>query len=126
MTTHINNDDLLQLIASQDLIANAGQFKVVTFAGAISADNTKAAGILWAPNVQSMGISVVYEGVIKAYVGAAVGTVGYGLKCTTSGYLIAASSGDTTVGRMLDATAASGDIARVFVDFQSLGYWTSA
>jgi len=126
MTTSINQSRL-QLIASQDLIANAAQFKAVTFAGAVAATTVSAAGILWQANVLSFGIAAIYSGITKAIVGAAVGTPGYPLKVTTSGFLIAASSGDMAIGRLASETAAaSGDLARVMVDFSNFGYSTSA
>lgn len=123
MTTHISVDDLRQVNATQDLSGPGFQFKVVTLDGAIAADNKKAAGVLWNGGPSGSFVSVAYEGIAKAYMGAAVATVGFPLKATTSGWLVACASGDTSIGRLDDTIAASGDIARVMIDFQSFGYF---
>ena len=56
-----------------------------------------------------------------------VTTAGYPLAGTSSGFLIAATSGQNVVGKYLGtAAAASGDIISVGVDFTTLGYWNGA
>ena len=60
-------------------------------------------------------------GVVKGWAGAAVTTVGYPVTVTTSGFLIAASSGGQCVGRAF-AAAASGDLFPVLMD-GGLGYF---
>ena len=116
---------LIQVTAAADLDADAVKFKAITLAGTIAATPLLAAGILRHGAKNGEQVSVAYEGVFKAQFGTAVGTVGYPLTVTTSGFVIAASSGGATVGRSISVTA-SGDIAKAFFDFKSLGYSTVA
>lgn len=121
MTDHIL-ERIFQIQASDDLSTVGSRYKVVTWAGAIAANNLNAAGVLKFNANSGNFASVVIEGLTKAYVGAAVSTVGWALKATTSGWLIAASSGDVFMARLRDATAASGDLAGVYLDFGGYGY----
>lgn len=116
---------LIQVTAGADLDADAVKFKAVTLAGTIAATPLLAAGILRHGAKNGEQLSVAYEGAFKAQFGTAVGTVGYPLTVTTSGFVIAASSGGATIGRSISVTA-SGDIAKAFFDFKSLGYSTVA
>lgn len=116
---------MIQVTAGADLDADAVKFKAVTLAGTIAATPLLAAGILRHGAKNGEQLSVAYEGVHKAQFGTAVGTVGYPLTVTTSGFVIAASSGGATIGRSIAVTA-SGDIAKAFFDFKSLGYSTVA
>lgn len=120
----IENDILMRsVVAAADLRADNFQFKAVTMDGTIAAANQRAAGLLRTGNVASGHLSVVYAGFTKALVGGAVNTVGFPLKITTSGFLIACVSGDTSIGRLSDRVAASGDLAEVMVDFKTFGYF---
>lgn len=116
---------LIQVTAGADLDGEDVKFKAVTLAGTIAATPLLAAGILYHGAKNSEQLSVAYEGVFKALFGAAVNTVGYPLTVTTSGWVIAASSGGATIGRSR-ATVASGDLATAFFDFTQLGYSTVA
>jgi hypothetical protein len=60
-------------------------------------------------------------GVDKAYVGAAVNSVGWGAALANSGFLTNAASGDLQVGRFL-TTAASGDLVEVAIDTLNVAY----
>lgn len=116
---------LIQVTAGADLDGDGSKFKAVTLSGTIAATPLLAAGILRHGAKNGEQLSVAYQGVFKALFGAAVNTVGYPLTVTTSGWIIAASSGGATVGRSR-ATVASGDLANAFFDFTSLGYSTVA
>lgn len=117
--------DLIQVAATADLSGEGSKFKAVTIGGTIAATPLLAAGIL-RHGAQSGGtLSVAHRGVFKALFGAAVSTVGYPLTVTTSGWVIAASSGGATIGRSL-STVASGDLAKAMFDFAVLGYSTVA
>lgn len=116
MTTHIRHE-LLQLVAAEDLSGADKQFKIVNLNGTLAqAGSKQAVGPLFYGAVQSAHISAAYDGITKAYVGGAVSTPGFGLMVANSGYLVAATSGSVIIGRLTDAAAASGDIARIFVD----------
>lgn len=117
MTTHIRHE-LRQIVAAEDLSGVGAQFKAVTLDGTIcqAASNKKFAGILWHGGVSSAFVSVAYDGLSKAYVGAAVSTVGFPLKVANSGFLVPANSGDPFIARLDDALASSGDIARIHID----------
>jgi hypothetical protein len=116
---------LIQVTAGADLDGDASKFKAVTLAGTIAATPLLAAGILRHGAKNGEQLSVAYQGVFKALFGAAVGTVGYPLTVTTSGFIVAASSGGATIGRSR-AVVASGDLATAFFDFTQLGYSTVA
>ena len=120
----IENDIYVRsIVAAADLRAEGFHFKAVTLNGTVAGANQLAAGILRTGNVASGHLSVVYSGLTKALVGGAVSTVGFPLKITTSGFLIACASGDTSIGRLGDRTASSGDLAEVSVDFKTFGYF---
>lgn len=124
MSTDIHNH-ALQVTAGADLSADAVKFKAVTLGGTIAATPLQAAGILRHGGRSGEQVTVYTAGVFKALFGAAVNTVGYPLTVTTSGFIIAASSGGQTIGRSR-ALVASGDIANAFFDFKNLGYSTVA
>ncbi len=113
--------DLIQITAGADLDADAVKFKAVTLAGTIAATPLLAGGILRHGAKNGETVSLAYKGTFKALFGAAVSTVGYPLTVTTSGFIIAASSGGASVGRSL-TTVASGDLAKAMFDFSVLGY----
>jgi hypothetical protein len=119
MTTHIS-EDLYGVVATVDLSIAAYKYKVINLNGTLAAGPNLAAGILKYGANSGGTASCVIHGVTKAFAGAAVGTVGYPLTVTTSGYLIAASSGGVSIGRAL-ATCASGDIFSAALDFTFLG-----
>lgn len=111
--------------AGADLSAAAVQFKAVTFAGTIAATTVSAAGILRFGGKQNENVTVDVFGIFKAQFGTAVNTAGYPLKATTSGFIVAAASGDESCGRAMAVTA-SGDIAQAMFNFLGLGQATEA
>lgn len=121
MTTDIKQD-LLQVAASIDLTPNGMKFKGITVGGTIAADVKQAIGILRHGSPAGGGSSVVYRGISKVLVGAAVTTVGIPLKLTTSGFTLQCVSGDQSYGRAM-TTAASGDLLLALIDFTNLGLW---
>lgn len=119
MTTHIS-EEMYGVVATVDLSSPALKYKIINLNGTLAANATQAAGILKYGANSGGTASVVAYGITKAFAGAAVSTVGFPITVTTSGYLIAASSGGLTVGRAM-ATCASGDIVSAAVDFRMLG-----
>jgi hypothetical protein len=118
MTTHIKHE-LRQIVAGADLSGTGAQFKVVTLDGVIcsAALFNRAAGILFYGGVASSFLGVAYVGITKAYIGATCASIGFPLAIANSGFLVPVTSGGFAVGRLSDATAASGDLAQVSVDF---------
>lgn len=106
--------------AGADLTGDGVKFKAISFAGTIAATSIAAAGILRFGGKQNETVTIDTLGVFKAQFGTAVGTPGYPLKITTSGYVVAAASGDDCVGRAVAVTA-SGDIAQAMFNFLSAG-----
>lgn len=84
-------------------------------AGTVSAANTAALGVLQNKPQSGEFASVAYMGHMKAYVGGTV-TKGLALKVTTSGWLIAVTSGAGTVAKSLIA-ANSGSLCEVVGNF---------
>lgn len=98
-------------------------FKAVSVAGTIAAGPSLAIGISRGTCKSGSQLPVVYEGITKVIVGAAVNTVGFPLKvAATSGFLTPCASGDVMFGRAL-ATAASGDLVAAMVDFMTKPAW---
>lgn len=112
-------------VAATIEITNDMLFKGLTFGGTIAASPLQAAGIARSTAKIGQGVSVVYEGITKVKAGAAVSTVGYPLTLTTSGFVIAATSGSPSIGRAM-TTAASGDLLKAMVDFMTLPFWSNA
>lgn len=106
--------------AGADLTGDGVKFKAISFGGTIAATSIAAAGILRFGGKQNENVSVNVLGVFKAQFGTAVNTAGYPLKVTTSGFIVAASSGDDCVGRSTAVTG-SGDLAQAFFNFLSAG-----
>ena len=121
MTTH-NEYNARTVQAGADLTADSVLWKVVSLNGTITNSSLLAAGLAISRPNSGGGLSVIYEGIAKADVAAAVSTIGFPLKATTSGWLTPCASGDLMVGRAL-ATASSGDRIKVAVDFKTFGYF---
>lgn len=121
MTTDLKYQ-AMPVVAGADLDTAASLFKAVTLGGTIAASPNLAAGILRHGGKTGEHLSVIYEGITKVLVGAAINTVGFPLTVTTSGFIIAASSGGASIGRAL-TTAASGDLVQAAVDFKTIGFW---
>jgi hypothetical protein len=113
MTTHINGI-AFAVQATEDL--SQAKYKVGTLAGTIAqATDKRLGGVIVSNTSSGYNGSQIVSGITKAYIGAAVGTVGYPLKLANSGYLTPASSGDVSCGRNLQL-ANSGDITMVLFD----------
>lgn len=98
-------------------------FKVASIAGTIAAGNSLAIGVVRGTAKSGAQVPVVYEGIAKVVVGAAVSTPGFPLKvAATSGFMTPCASGDVQFGRAL-ATAASGDLVVAMVDFNTKPAW---
>lgn len=117
-----NNFDVMTVQATTDLDGDGAKFKAITLNGTIAASPNLAAGILRHGAKSGGHVSVVYRGITKVLAGGAVSTVGFPLTVTTSGFIVAASSGGVSIGRAID-TCASGDLFRAHVNFENLGFW---
>ena len=91
-------------------------YKAVDHGGGIAANGRESIGILYSTGQSSEHIGLATDGKLKYTAGATVNT-GVELTVTTSGYFIAAASGDTVVGRNLDTAAVSGGIMVGHFDF---------
>lgn len=114
MTTHINGTGY-QIKATEDL-TNA-KLKLITIGGTIAqAAGPKAvAGVCWSNPTSGYNATAIVHGITKAYVGAAVTSLGAPLKVANSGWLTVAASGDVSCARAL-TTCASGDTAEILFD----------
>lgn len=123
MATDIKKD-VFTIAAAQDLTAASALFKVVTFGGTIAAaaDTARWAGVNVTNVASGENASAAYVGIFKASFGAAVSTPGWPLKVANSGWLTAAASGDTTIGRAV-AAVASGDLAMGMFNFMNPSIW---
>lgn len=106
--------DSWQVVAGADLTGNGTLHKALTVGGTIAADITQVGGILKSKGNTGELVRVAYQGIVKAYAGAAVNTLGNPITVTTSGFLIAGTSTLPFLGRAL-ATAASGDLFPVMI-----------
>lgn len=97
-------------------VTTGALYKAVNANSGTLAETGKAAfGVL--TQVASVGMRVTYElvAIAKIACGAAL-TVGQDITVTTSGYFIAADSGDTIVGRAT-TNATSGSVGQAAVNF---------
>jgi hypothetical protein len=130
MTTS-NHQELYTVAATEDLSAQATRFRAITLAGGIvptataNGASARVAGILITSARSGDQATYVYEGIVKCVAGAAVSTLGYPLMVGSLGYVFAANSGFSHIGRALE-TAASGDLFQANVDFSSLPLWSGA
>lgn len=130
MTT-TNENRSYSVAATADLSAQATRYRAITFAGALVAANPaagvsdRAAGILTSSTRSGDVATAVYEGITKAVAGAAVNTLGFPVMVGSSGYIFAAASGFSHIGRALE-TANSGDMFKVLVNFANLALWSGA
>ena len=101
-------------------ITNDMLFKAATIGGTIAAGPLQAAGLIESTASAGQGLTVAVDGDCKLKIGAAVGTVGYPLTITTSGWFIAATvSGGMHVGRSMQL-GNSGDTIQAYIDFQQM------
>lgn len=108
--------------ATEDLSDPSRRFKAVNIGGTIAASANLAGGILRNAPKSGETAELIFEGITKVLAGAAVSTLGFPLTITTSGFIIAASSGGASIGRALE-TCSSGDLVQAMVDFTNLGFW---
>lgn len=123
MATDINRE-VFSITSAQDLSVESTRYKVVTFGGTIgaAADTARWAGVNVTAASSGEQTSAAYIGVFKASFGGAVSTPGWPLKVANSGWLTAAASGDTTIGRAV-AVVASGDLALGMFNFLNPSIW---
>lgn len=123
MTTHIREENL-QVTATEDLSATSARYKAVTFAGTIAPDNKRVAGIMRFGATSGGLVTAIVEGLTKADIGGAITTPGWPVKATTSGWLVAAASGDQVLGRYIGQIAvASGDRVPISLDCKVPTAW---
>lgn len=118
MTTHINNSLVITVKATEAL----AKFKMATIAGTIAqAASGRAFGGLVQTEVGSgYNHGLVASGIVKAYTGAAVTSLGWPAALANSGYITNAASGNIPVGRFLE-TANSGDLVQVLIAAEATG-----
>lgn len=103
------------VVAGQDLSVANTQYKAVAVGGTIAANNTAALGILQNKPQNGEDATLVYLGRSRFLSGGAI-TAGNRLIVTTSGYVIATTSGSVPVGTALE-TVSSGGIAEGIFNF---------
>lgn len=119
MAVH-NEQSRYNVVAAADLTGL--QYRVINLNGTLATAVSQVAGV----NISSVRsgelATYIYEGIAKVMAGGTVTTPGFPLALSSSGTLVAASSGGFHVGRALES-AASGDLFRAFVDFKTLPAW---
>jgi hypothetical protein len=108
----------IQLTAGADLNTGGGtgaQFKAAAVGGTIAATSALTIGLIQNKPKNGEDLAVGYFGHMKGVAGAAI-TAGSRVMVTTSGYLIAATSGHVPIGKTL-AAAASGAAVEGLFDF---------
>jgi hypothetical protein len=93
------------------------EFKFATLAGAIAqaTSGRAVAGLIETTVGSGYHHTAMIFGVGKAFAGAAVASLGWGVALANSGFVTNAVSGGVTVGRFLE-TCSSGDLVAVAVD----------
>jgi len=94
---------------------SAAQYHAIAVGGTIAATNTATMGLLLNKPENAEDASLGYSGRLRFRAGAAV-TAGNGVRVTTSGWLIAATSGYPMCGKSID-TVSSGGIGEGIFDF---------
>jgi hypothetical protein len=118
VTTHIK-EEKFQVPALADLTAASAMHHAIgLISGTITPTALAAIGVLKSNALSGNNVAVCYWGITKVAVGAAVSTAGYPITVTTSGWFVAATSGQFSIGRSL-STATSGDIMAAMVDFMN-------
>lgn len=104
------------IVAANDFRVAKALYKAVNEAGEFTkADDAYFAGVAISQPNSGQHLSIVRQGIVKAYLGGAVSSAGDMLTLAASGFFALAGSGDVGVGRVLE-TCASGDLARCFID----------
>lgn len=96
------------------------QWKVINVSGTLCAVAATGLGVLQNKPASGDDASLAFFGRSKFAAGGAV-TAGKCLTVASGGWLVAASSGNVTVGRSLEAVA-SGFIGRGIFDFTTFGF----
>jgi hypothetical protein len=112
----------LNVTANQDLTPAACLHKAVTVNGTIAPSAGLVCGFLKSKGLTGEAVRLADSGVVKVVAGAAVTTIGYPVTVTTSGFVIASSSGGTTIGRAFTA-ASSGDVFPIQTDCANVGQY---
>ena len=113
-----NRNNRLTIVAGADF-RSSGIHKALVVAGTIAGDAT-AVGILKTKPNNGEHCAVAYEGIIRAYAGAAI-SAGASVTVTTSGFIVSTGSASgTTVGKALEA-ANSGDLFKGLYSFARSG-----
>ena len=112
-------------VQATEAIGGDKLFKVASIAGTVAAGIANSIGIIRGTGAVGAQVPVVFKGITKAVAGAVVTTPGFPLKvAATSGFIVAAASGDGHIGRYLGlAACASGDLVPVLVDFTTKPAW---
>jgi len=120
MTTSVNRTLTHTVRATADL--SGAKFKLVTLAGTIAqaTSGLACAGLLETAVGSGYNCGVVAQGIVKAYAGAAVASLGWPATLANSGWITNAASGNYTVGRFLE-TCNSGDLVQVMLDVTNVG-----
>lgn len=124
---HTNRTRARTVVAANDF-RTVGLFMVVAHPAASAGVNYGAAGghramgVVVSRGNSGHHIAIQDEGDVKVYAGAAVTTPGYPLSTAASGWVIAAASGDTVIGRFNPppgsaAACASGDLINMIANF---------
>ncbi len=106
-------------VAGEDL--SGFQYRVIDIDGTLSIAGTDAYGVLQNKPILNQGAELVMLGEVKAYAGAAIASRAP-LKVASGGFLITATSGDTSYGRNTNEAVNSGDLSVFFLNFVSPGY----
>lgn len=105
--------------AGQDFRVAGMLHKAVTAAGAIAAVSSTPIGLAKSQPNSGQHLTIGYAGHMKAYAGASI-TAGSRVMVTGSGWMIAVTSGNTSVGKALE-TANSGDLFSGIYNFAAGG-----
>lgn len=126
-----NESRSYNVLATSDLSAQATRFRAITLNGVVvptataAGASAQAAGILTSSSRSGELATYVYDGLTKMVAGAAISTLGFPIMVGSLGFIFAASSGASHIGRTLEV-AASGDLFMGHVNFQSLPLWSGA
>lgn len=114
--------DTIQVTAGADLNTGGGtgcQFKAVAVGGTIAATSALAFGLLQNKPKNGEDATLAYRGHLRGVAGAAISAAAR-VMVTTSGYLIACTSGHVPVGKAIAAAASGASVEGLF-DFSNAG-----
>lgn len=113
-------NEIIHADAANDYHLDGDQYKAMGLDGDVAGTVADAAGVMQNKPKSGEEASIAYLGLSKFRAGGAV-SKGEELTVASSGFLVAASSGDRTVGRARFA-ASSGAVGRGVMNFASPGY----